>query len=134
MGLKRSCSRAACIGHQHRCLHLQKSFPVQISPDTADNLRAHHEGILHLFVHNQIGISLTVTGIRVGQPVILLRQNLKALGQQRHGRGMDGDFPGLGGKCSSLQSHKITDIQFLKVLVLFLADAVSRHIGLNIAL
>ena len=46
---------------------------------------------------------------------------------------MDGDLAGLCLEDLSLNTHDIAYIQLLELLVCLLADAVSRHIGLNIA-
>ena len=134
MGLKGPGRRAAGVGHQHGGLHLHEAAAVQEIADLLKNLGTLDKGVPNFGIHDQIHIALTVTDIRVGKAMELLWKNLKALGQQNHLRRMDGLLAGLGGECGSLDSHKITDIQLLEILVLLLAHAVSRHVSLDVAL
>ena len=69
------------IANQHRCLHFHEITGIKEITDFLDNLGTLDKGILYLRIHNQIHISLAITGIGVCQSVVLLRQNLKALGE-----------------------------------------------------
>ena len=134
MRLERPCSGAAGILHQHRCLHLHESLSVQIPADRADDLGTLDKGILHLRIHDQIHISLTVTQIRIGQPMELLRKDLEALRKQCDAACMDGLLPCLCRKDLTLDSYKVAYVKLLKVLVHILPYAVSRHVALDVAL
>jgi len=76
MCLKRSCRRTARIRHEHRGLNLHEALSVQIASDRADNLGTLHKCVLHILIHDEIDISLTISGIGIRQSVELLRQNL----------------------------------------------------------
>ena len=76
MGLERSCCRTAGIGYQHGGLYFQEALSVQITTDGADDLRTLYESILNILIHDQVGITLTITDIGIGQAMELLRQDL----------------------------------------------------------
>ena len=76
MGLERSCSCTAGIGYQHGSLYFQETLSVQITADGTDNSGTLYESILNVLIHDQVGITLTITDIGIGQAVELLRQDL----------------------------------------------------------
>ena len=76
VGLERSCCRTAGIGYQHGGLYLQEALSVQITADGTDNSGTLYESILNVLIHDQVGITLTITDIGIGQAVELLRQDL----------------------------------------------------------
>ena len=82
MRLERSCCRAACICHEHRCFYFHKSLGIQILTNTADDFRTLDKGVLYFRVHNQIYITLAIADVCVGQAVKFLWQNLQALAQK----------------------------------------------------
>ena len=133
MGLKGTRRSSAGVAHQHRRLHFQESFSVQVSPDSADNMRTLDKGIPCLRVHDQIHVSLAIARVRVGQAVIFLRKDLQALGEKSDLRRMDGDLSRLGLEHFALQADDVADIQLFKLFVGFLSQTVSCHIGLDIA-
>ena len=126
--------RAACIGHQKRSLHLHEALSVQITADAADNSGTFDKGILHFAVHDQVGVTLTITHVGVSQSMELLRKNLKALAEQCHIGHMDRDLAGLSAEHFAGDADDIADIIFLEILILFLAHVVSGHVALDIAL
>ena len=133
MRLKRS---AAAPPHSAPAwgFHLHEALAVQIIPDTAEDPGTFDEGVLHIRVHNQIHVSLTVTEIRVGQSVELLGKDLQTLGQQGYGSGMYGNLAGFRGEYFALDADDVADIILLEILVRIFADAVSGHIGLDASL
>ncbi|MDQ0738912.1 hypothetical protein QF045_001772 [Pseudomonas sp. W4I3] len=50
----------------------------------SDDLRAHAEGLTHVFVDDQVNVALAVALFGVGQAVVLVRQRAQRLGQQAH--------------------------------------------------
>ena len=131
MGFKRTCGSAACIGHQHRGLHLDEALTVQIAANAADDSRALNESVLHLGIHDEIHIALAVTHVNIGQAVILLGEDLQALGEQRYLFCMDGDFTGFGFENIALNADDIADIQLFEIGIVFLADNITCHIALH---
>ena len=123
--------RAAGVLHQHRRLHLHESLSVQIPANRADDPGTFDKGLLYLRVHDQIHVSLTIAGVRIRQAVILLRQNLQTLGEQRHFLRVNGDFSGFGRENGAADTENIAHIIFLKILVGILSHIVPRHIALN---
>ena len=81
MGFKGSCCRTACIGYQHGSFHFHEVLAVKITSDSADNFTSLYKGILYILIHNQIGVTLSVTDIRIGKAVEFLGKNLQALGK-----------------------------------------------------
>ena len=134
MRLKRSCRRPSGIAHQHRSLHLHKSLTIQETADAAENFRTFDKRVLHFRIHNQIDITLTVSGVRVCKTVIFFRQNLQALGQKRYFLGMNGNFSRFRRKHFAFDSQNITYIIFLKIFITVLADIVPCHVRLNTSL
>ena len=133
MGLKGPCGSASRVGNQHRSLHFHEALSAQIFPDSSQNPGTLDEGILHLRVHDQVHVTLTVTHIRIRQAMEFLRKHLKALGKKGYLRGMNGYLTCLGGKGLPLYPHDIADVHFLEILIRLLTHAVPCHIDLNAA-
>ena len=133
MCLKRSCRSSPGICNKHRSLHFHKSFAVQISADRADDLRTFDKCIFRFRIHDKIHISLTITHICIRQSMELLRKNLKTLGKKCYMRCMNGNLSCFCLEYLSFDSDHITDIKFLKFFIIFLTDAVSCYIRLNIS-
>ena len=85
-------------------------------------------------VHDQIGVTLAITHVCIGQAMELLRKNLQTLAEQCHIGHMDRDLAGLGAEHFAGDADDIADIIFLEILILFLAHVVSGHVALDIAL
>ena len=49
-----------------------------------DDLRTHAEGLAHVFVDDQVNVTLTIALLGVRQAVVLVRQRTQGLGQQAH--------------------------------------------------
>ena len=63
----------------------------------------------------------------------LLRKDLQALGEQCHMGCVDGHFAGLCPEYFALDADHVAYVQFLELFIIFLAHAVSGHVGLDIA-
>ena len=134
MRLERARGGAARIGDEHRGLDLNEALRVKIAADAAYHLGALDESVLHVGVHNEVGISLTVAEVNVCQAVIFLRQYLKALGQQHDLGRADGGLAGFRDKNLALDADDIADIELLEVGIRLFADHVARDVYLDIAL
>ena len=134
MCLERSCCCTACIGYEHRSLDFHEALSIQITTDAADDFRTFDECIFYIRVHDQVYISLTVTGICIGQSVEFFRKHLETLAQQRYFCRMNGDFSGLCLKYFAFDADDITHVVFFEIFVRLFANAVSCHIGLDASL
>ena len=76
MRLEGSCSSAAGICNQHGSLHFHKALSIQITTDGADDSGTFYKSILNILIHDQVGITLTITDIGIGQAMELLRRDL----------------------------------------------------------
>ena len=79
MCLERSCSCSSGILYKHRSLYFHKAFISKIFTDCGKDLGTFNKSILYFRVHDQIHISLTITGICICQSVELLRKDLQTL-------------------------------------------------------
>ena len=134
VSLKGSCGSAACIGYQHRCLHFHEVSRIQEVTDLLDDLGSLDKGLPGLCVHDQVHISLAITGVGIGQSVEFLGQDLEALGQHGHLHSMNGYLAGHGAEYISLYSIDISDIRFLEICICICSNCISCNIYLNIAL
>ena len=134
MCLKWSCCRTACIRYQHRCLNFHESLCIQKTTDTADNFGTFDECIFYFRIHDQVYISLTITGICVSQTMEFLRQNLKALGKKCNFCRMNRNLTCFCLEYFTFDTENITYIIFLEICVGLFSDIVTCHIGLNAAL
>ena len=131
MGKERTRCRTACICHKHRGLNFHEAAARKEIADGGDHLRTLHEGILHLGIHDEVGVALTIAHVRVGDAVELLRKHLKALGEERHLRGMHGNLTGHGAEHIALDAVDIADVGLLKISVRLIADAVLGDVNLH---
>ncbi|CDC93316.1 putative uncharacterized protein [Roseburia sp. CAG:380] len=131
MGLKRSCRSTACVGHKHRRLNLHEALLIKETSDAADHLGSLNEGVFHVLIHDQIHISLTISGIGIGQSMMLLRKDLQTLGKKNDLLCMNRDFTCLCLKYLTLYAKDITNIVFLKVRIGLLTDLISCNIKLH---
>ena len=82
VGFKRLGRGAAWNGLQHRRFHFEEVALHQELANMGDHLRAHPEGVAHVFVDDQVDVTLTIALLGVGQAVVLVRQRTQRLGQQ----------------------------------------------------
>ncbi len=75
--------RAAVAGLQHRRLHLDEAFGVEIAPDRRDDLRAQEEQLSRLLVHQEVEVALAVARLRVGQTVERVRERPRVAREHR---------------------------------------------------
>lgn len=75
---------AAGDGLQHRRFHFKEIALHQEAADVRDHLRTYAEGLAHVFVDDQVNITLTVALLGVSQAVVLIWQRTQRLGQQTH--------------------------------------------------
>ena len=108
-----------------------KPWPSRYLRIAADDPGTLYKGVLYFRIHNQIHITLTISCIGICQSVILLRQNLQALGEQYKLLCMDGNLTGLRLKYDAFDSDDITDIQLLECLVFLFAYAVTCNVALD---
>ena len=121
------------IWHKHRCLDFHEAAVIQEPADLADDLRALHEGVAHLGVHDQIQISLTVADVRVLKTMELLRQRNQVLGQECQLVRMDGDLSHLRAEYKSFHADDVSDVHLFEGLVRLLPEAVTRDINLDVS-
>ncbi|CDB19847.1 putative uncharacterized protein [Blautia sp. CAG:52] len=76
MCLERSCRSTTCICNQHRSLYFHEVTSGKEVTDLFEDLRTFDKDFLAFLVHDQIYISLTITGIRIGQTMEFFRKNL----------------------------------------------------------
>ena len=129
--METSIGSAARIGDKHRGLNFHKAASIEELADLADDLGSLDKGLLGLFIHNEVHISLAVSEICILKAVELLRQRSQGLGQKRQFLGVNGDLAGLGLEDKSLDADNIADIHALEFLVGLLAQIVSGYIDLN---
>ena len=83
--------RAAHDRMQEGRFDLVETLLFHVVADSRDDLRALHEGLVHLGVHDQVDIPLTIAQFLVGQAVELFRQGAQRFREQlvgidRHGK------------------------------------------------
>ncbi|KPW50728.1 Uncharacterized protein ALO88_05605 [Pseudomonas syringae pv. antirrhini] len=84
VGFKRLGCRTARNGLQHRRFNFKEVTLHQEAADVSDDLRAHTEGFAHVFVDDQVNVTLAVALLGIGQAVVLVGQRAQRLGQQAH--------------------------------------------------
>ena len=120
-----SCCSTACISHKHGCLHLHEALSVQVTPDSGDNLASLYKGILNIRIHDEIHISLTVTKVRIGHSVELLRKRLQVLTEQHCLNRMNRYLSLLCTEHISLNTDDVTYVILLEVCIGFLTERIS---------
>ena len=79
----------------HRCLNLQKVQTIQKVPNKLYYLRPVPKNVFSAVIHNQIQISLSITGFQVFKPSIQLRKLMQTRRQQLKSPWRDGQLTGL---------------------------------------
>ena len=125
---------AAGNGVEDRGLHLHIVPGVQIGPDVPDKLGADLKGPAHILIHDEVHIPLAEPGLRVLQPVELLRQGNEGLGQESDLVGLYGDLAALGLEHLALNAHDIADIDLFELGEGLLAQLVDADIELDASL
>ncbi len=131
MRFEGSCRGAAGVGYQHGRLHLHKALACQELTDGGNDLGTLYKYFLCFRIHDQVDIPLTITQVRIGQTVILLRKNLQALGKQRNDRCMNADLTGLCTENRTLNADNIAHVQLFERLIGLLANCVLCHVRLD---
>ena len=85
VGDKRLGSCATLDGLEDGRLNLVVAVRLHVAAERREDLRALHEGGIHVFVGNEVHIALTVAYLLVGKAVELLGQGAQALGKQLEG-------------------------------------------------
>ncbi len=85
VGFERLGRGAARNGLQHRRFHFQEVALHQEAADVRNHLRTHAEGLAHVFVDDQVNVTLAIALFGIGQAMVLVRQRAQGLGQQAHG-------------------------------------------------
>ncbi|RMS27317.1 hypothetical protein ALP71_05775, partial [Pseudomonas coronafaciens pv. garcae] len=89
MGFERLGSSTAGNGLQHRRFDFEEVALHQEATDMSDYLRAHAERLTHVFVDDQVDVTLTIALLGVRQAVVLVGQRAQRLGQQAHASHLD---------------------------------------------
>ena len=109
MGLERLGRGSSGDRVHHRGLHFEKVPADEELPDHLDGLVRMHEDLFDLGIDDQIDITLTVTGLHIGEPVPLLRKGPKGFDQKLKGLDLDRQFMGLGPEDLSLDQNNVPD-------------------------
>ena len=105
--------RAAVDGLEDGRLHLQEASGVQEGPHQAQDAGALLEKLPRLRVHDQVEVPLAAHRLGVLQPVVLLRQRLDGLGEQRKAFDGDGQLAGPGIEQRTLHTHRVPAVHEL---------------------
>ena len=84
VGFKRLGRSATRDGLQHRRFNFKEVAGHQEAADVGNHLRTHTEGVAHVFVNDQVNVTLAIALLGVGQAVVLVRQRAQGFGQQAH--------------------------------------------------
>ena len=133
MGDKGPGGGAAGNGVQHRGLHLNIAHVVQIIPHELDKAGTNDKIPLHLRVHDQVHIPLTVAQLLILKAVELLGQREQGLGQKGDISGPNAHLPPLGAENLAVYAHDITDIKLLELLIDLFIHLVLAGVELNAA-
>ena len=134
VGVEGTCGCADLKRGQDGGVHFEEALLIQISTDLLQDLAALDEGILDLGVCDQVNITLTITGLGIGQAVELLRQRAQALGQQGDLLCAGTQLAGLGAEHLALDADDVAHIQLLECGVSLIAQLIAADVELDVAL
>ena len=129
---ERTGSCTAGVVHQNRRLDLHEVPAGQEVTDLTQNRRSLVENLAALRVHDEVDISLAVTGIGILQTMEFLRERVERLGEQGELLRVHGDFPCLRLKRKALYADDVADIEALEFRVVLVSEVVAGDIDLNI--
>ena len=125
--------RAARDGAQNRRLDLHKADGVEVAAQIRDKLRTNFEVALGLGVDDQVHIALTVARFLIGQAVVLLRQGMQRLTEQRDLLGAHAHLAALGAEHLALDADDIADVVLLEAVIGLLVHLVLPGVDLDAA-
>ena len=125
MGDERTGSGTAGNGIEHRGFHFDIAHIVQIAAHELDELGTGDEGLLHIGVHHQVQIALTVPGIGVLEAMPLLRQRTQALGEQGQLFSLHRDLTPAGTEYFAFHADDVAQVHLPNLTESFLADLIE---------
>ena len=75
-----------------------------------------------IFVHNEVGVTLTETSISIGETLPLIGKWAHCLGQQFKTRHLDGEFTFTSGHDIAVHAHPVTKVERCDIGETFIAD------------
>ena len=126
VGGERTRGGAAGDVMHHRRLHFEEAARVEPAAHRRDHLRAHHEHLARLGVHDQVDVALAVALLDVGKAVPLVRQRPQRLGQQAQRVDLHRQLAGAGAREHALGGHDVAHVPALEGVV-----GLAQGIGLQ---
>ncbi len=133
VGDKWSCSSTTGDGRQNWCLHLKISSVIQVISDGRNDSRSLDHLFLHIWIHDEIHFSLTVSDVCVHQAMPLVWQRLQCLGNELKALDFQRHFSGFCDKDISFYTDPVSQIKSLEELQLFFSHVVQLHIKLQLS-
>ena len=127
MCFKRVGGRAAGQCLNHRGFHLEISAVFEKAANFAEHTGSFFEEVHHLFVGNQVELTLTVAGFDILQAVEFFRRRQQRFAQQRPFADSDGLFLGAGNKGFAGHPDDVAEIEQFEGGKILLADQIFFH-------
>ena len=126
VGGERTRGGAAGDVMHHRRLHFEEAARVEPAAHRSDHLRAHHEDLARIRVHDQVDVALAVALLDVGQAVPLVRERAQRLGQQAQRVDLHRQFAGTGAGQPALGGDDVAHVPALEGVI-----GLAQGIGLE---
>ncbi|CAB4898651.1 unannotated protein [freshwater metagenome] len=122
VGDERTSVRSAGLHVQHRCLHLDVAVAVQGAPEAGDDRVAYLEGPAGFFVHDEVGVTLAVAGVGVGEALPLVGHGSQRLREQLEPIDLHAEFALTCGHHDALGPHPVAEVEIADLVERFVAD------------
>ena len=124
---------ATLDGLQDGGLDLHVAVGLHKATEGGEDLRALAEGLANIVVSNEVDVTLTITGLLVGETVELLGQRANGLGEQGRALRGDGKLAALGAHDHAGHAQDIAKVEGLKRAPSRLVHVVNTAEQLNLA-
>src|SRR5690606_5231544 len=119
MGDERPRLGAPGYGLQYRSLDLQETQIIEVATDETHRSRPQFERLARLGTHDQVEVTLPVTSLLVGQPMVFVGKGPQGLDEQPEGSNVDGQLAGLGRVERAGHLDPIAEVELLQRVVVF---------------
>jgi len=118
-------------GVHHGGLDLHVAVGLHVAANERNDLASAAEGVAHLGVHDQVHVALAIPNLTIGEPMELLGQWAKALGEDRETRGRDGQLPTARTQDGSRGTDDVAEVELAEKRPVSLAEVVHAAEELN---